>query len=153
STTVDVESGKYGGGKIAAHYVLPGYNEPYPQTIDLHYNGVALEKLFSDWGIKDTGLRGDAPRQLALHLDKDKVLEGGGKGNATLAKSTVAFSNAKYPLALSGSSDFTIDNGVIKFANADLNTDHSHINFTGSLRIADVSTDMAIKIHSDDFSE
>ena len=150
---VDVDSGKYGGGKITAHYALPTYDEPYPQTVDLHYNGVSLEKLFSDWGVKDTGLRGGATGQLAFHWNKDKVLEGGGKGNATLSKSTVAFSNAKYPLPLGGSSDFTIENGVIKFANANLITDDSRIDFTGSLRIADVSTDMAIKIHSSDFSE
>jgi len=153
SVTVDVDSGKYGGGKIAAHFVLPTYNEPYPQTLDLHYNGVSLEKLFSDWGIKDTGLRGAATGQLGYHWNKDKVLEGGGQGNATLSKSAVAFSNAKYPLAIGGAAGFTIDNGVIKFANANLTTDKSRIDFTGSLRIADAGTDMAIKIHSSDLSE
>src|SRR5205085_6641562 len=62
---VDVNTAKYGGGTINAHYVLPGYNEPYPQTVDLHYNGVSLEKLFDDWGIRNTGLRGGATGRLA----------------------------------------------------------------------------------------
>src|SRR5205814_5956427 len=48
-TTVDVETARYGGGTIAARYLLPKYDEPYPQTVDLRYNGVSLEKLFNDW--------------------------------------------------------------------------------------------------------
>ena len=55
-------------------------------TVDLRYNGVSLEKLFNDWGIKDTGLRGGATGRLAYHWNKDKVLAGAGNGTATLAK-------------------------------------------------------------------
>jgi outer membrane protein insertion porin family len=150
---VDVDSAKYAGGTIGAHYVLPAYNEPYPQTADLRYNGVSLEKLFSDWGVKDTGLRGGATGRLAFRWNKDQVLEGSGKGTAELTKNATMFSGAKYPLPVGGSTDFSIDNGTVKFARGELVTDASRIGFTGSLRIADVNTDLDLKIHSTDFSE
>ena len=72
-------------------------------SVDLRYNGVSLEKLFSDWGVKDTGLRGGATGRLAFRWNKDKVLEGSGSGNAALVKNAV-LSNAKYPLSVGGSS-------------------------------------------------
>lgn len=152
-TTVDVESAHYGGGTLAARYVLPKYDEPYPQTVDLRYNGVSLEKLFNDWGIKDTGLRGGATGRLAYRWNKDKVLEGSGNGTATLARSTTAFSNAKYPIPLGGAADFALDKGVVKFSRASLTTGASTVNFSGSLRIEDVNTDLAVNIHSSDFAE
>jgi outer membrane protein insertion porin family len=150
---VDVESAHYGGGTLAARYMLPTYNEPYPQTVDLRYNGVSLEKLFNDWGIKDTGLRGGATGRLAYRWNKDKVLAGSGNGTATLARSTTAFSNAKYPIPLGGAADFALDNGVVKFSRASLTTGASTVNFSGSLRIEDVNTDLALNIHSSDFAE
>jgi len=151
---VDVDTAKYGGGTIGAHYTLPGFNEPYPQTVDLRYSGVSLEKLFSDWGIRNTGLRGGANGRLAYHWNKDKVLEGGGQGNASLSPIAAAGSGAKYPIVLNGgAADFAIDNGVVKFARAELVTENSRVDFNGSLRIADVGTDMDVKIHSGDFSE
>jgi outer membrane protein assembly complex protein YaeT len=152
-TIVDVDTARYGGGTLAAHYVLPTYAEPYPQTVDLRYNGVSLEKLFSDWGIKETGLRGGATGRLAYHWNKDKVLEGAGNGTASLARSTTAFSNAKYPIPLGGAADFALDRGVVKFDHASLTTGASTVNFSGSLRIEDVNTDLALNIHSTDFSE
>ncbi|HEY2091725.1 MAG TPA: outer membrane protein assembly factor BamA [Thermoanaerobaculia bacterium] len=152
-TTVDVDTARYGGGTLAAHYVLPKYAEPYPQTVDLHYNGVSLEKLFNDWGIKDTGLRGGATGHLAYQWNKDKVLAGSGNGTATLSRSTTAFSSAKYPIPLGGAADFALDNGTIKFSRASLTTGASTVNFNGSIRIADVSTDLAVNIHSTDFAE
>jgi outer membrane protein assembly complex protein YaeT len=151
--TVDVDTARYGGGTLAAHYVLPTYAEPYPQTVDLRYNGVSLEKLFNDWGIKETGLRGGATGRLAYRWNKDKVLAGSGNGTATLSRSTTAFSNAKYPIALGGAADFALDNGTIKFSRASLTTGASTVNFNGSIRIEDVSTDLAVNIHSTDFSE
>ena len=78
---IDVERAKYGGGSLNAHYTLPKYAEPYPMSVDLRYNGVAIEKLFSDWGIQDTGLRGAATGRLAYHWNKDKVMQGGGEGS------------------------------------------------------------------------
>jgi outer membrane protein assembly complex protein YaeT len=154
SAVVDVNSAKYGGGTISAHYVLPKYDEPYPQTVDLHYDGVSIEKLFSDWGVKDTGLRGGATGRLAFHWNKDKVLEGGGEGSAVLAKlSAAGGGGATYPLPVGGSSEFAIENGIVKFSRGELVTDKSRINFTGSLRIADIDTNLDIKIHSSDFSE
>jgi len=152
-TTVDVDTARYGGGTIGAHYTLPKYDEPYPQTVNLQYNGVSLEKLFNDWGIKDTGLRGGATGRLAYRWNKDKVLEGSGNGTATLARSTTAFSNAKYPIPLGGAADFALDNGVVKFSRASLTTGASTVNFSGSLRIEDVNTDLAVNIHSSDFAE
>src|SRR5207253_7111574 len=82
---VDVERANYGGGTIDAHYTLPQYAEPYPMSVDLHYNGVSVEKLFSDWTIPNPGLSAGATGRLLYHWNKDKLLEGAGEGNATLA--------------------------------------------------------------------
>ena len=150
---IDVERAKYGGGSLTAHYTLPKYAEPYPMSVDLHYTGVSVERLFSDWGIHDTGLRGAATGRLAYHWNKDKLLQGGGEGAATLSKNALAFSNAKYPVPVAGSTDFSLNNGVVTFRRADLDTDASHLSLTGTLRISDVWTDFLIRIHSNDFSE
>jgi len=150
---VDVDRATYGGGSIAAHYTLPGFSEPYPQDVELKYDRVSLEKLFSDWGIEGTGLRGGATGHLAYHWNKDKVLAGSGEGTATLSKSATAFSNAKYPIALGGSADFALDNGTVIFRRAELKTDASTIGFRGKLRIEDVYTDLLLNIQSSDFSE
>jgi outer membrane protein assembly complex protein YaeT len=150
---VDVQRATYGGGSIAAHYTLPSYSEPYPMSVDLRYNGVALEKLFNDWGIKETGLRGGATGHLAYHWEKDRVLAGAGEGTATLAKNATAFSHAAYPIPLGGSADFALDNGTVTFRKAELVTDASTIDFTGKFRIEDAWTDLLMKIHSSDFAE
>jgi outer membrane protein assembly complex protein YaeT len=150
---VDVQRATYGGGSIAAHYTLPTYSEPYPMSVDLRYNGVSIEKLFSDWGIKETGLRGGATGHLAYHWEKDRVLAGAGEGIATLAKNATAFSNATYPIPLGGSTDFALDNGTVTFRKAELVTDASTIDFTGKFRIEDAWTDLLLKIHSSDFAE
>jgi hypothetical protein len=152
-TVVDVKSGRYGGGNISAHYVLPGYAEPYPMNVALHYDGISIEKLFNDWGIQGTGLRGAATGSLTYGWNKDKVLEGSGSGTATLAKNAVAFSNAKYPVPLAGSADFALNNGVVTLRRTQLATDASQINLTGTLRISDVFADWNVSIHSNDFSE
>jgi translocation and assembly module TamB len=150
---VDVQRATYGGGNIAAHYTLPTYSEPYPMSVDLRYNGVSLEKLFNDWGIKETGLRGGATGHLAYRWEKDRVLAGGGEGTATLAKNATAFSRATYPIPLGGSADFALDNGTVTFRKAQLITDASTIDFTGKFRIEDAWTDLLMKIHSSDFAE
>src|SRR4029077_13453117 len=93
----------------------------------LRSHGVSIEKLFGDWNIKDTGLRGAATGTLTYGWNKDKVLEGSGNGSATLAKSTTAFSNAKYPIPLGGSADFALNNGVVTLRRTDLTTDASGI--------------------------
>ncbi|MEA2235288.1 MAG: translocation and assembly module TamB [Thermoanaerobaculia bacterium] len=152
-TSVDIQKASYGGGTLTGHYDLPQYNEPYPMSVDLRYNGVSLEKLFNDWNIKDTGLRGGATGHLVYHWEKDRVLAGGGEGNAVLAKNATAFSNATYPIPLSGSTDFALDNGVVTFKRAQLVTDASTIDFSGKLRIEDAWTDLLLKIHSSDFAE
>src|SRR4051794_1691960 len=150
---VDVQRATYGGGNIAAHYTLPAYAEPYPMNVDLRYAGVSLEKLFGDWGIKETGLRGGATGHLTYHWEKDRVLAGGGEGTATLAKNATAFSHAAYPIPLGGSADFALDNGTVTFRKAQLVTDASTIDFTGKFRIEDAWTDLLMKIHSSDFAE
>src|SRR6202048_140148 len=106
-------------------------------SVDLRYNGVSVEKLFSDWGVQDTGLRGGATGRLTYHWNKDKLLEGGGQGTATLSKNATAFSGAKYPIAVGGSTDFTLESGVVTFRRADLETDKSKIGITGKFRISD----------------
>jgi outer membrane protein insertion porin family len=150
---VDVEKAGYGGGAIGAHYTLAKLAEPYPMKIDLRYAGISIEQLFSDWGVEGTGLRGAATGQLAYHWNKDKVLEGAGEGTARLAKNTVAFSQARYPVPLAGSTDFALNNGVVTFRNAELDTDASHISIAGSLKIEGVVTDLKMTIRSSDFSE
>ncbi|MGZ7033405.1 MAG: hypothetical protein ACXVIJ_15690, partial [Thermoanaerobaculia bacterium] len=150
---VDVQSARYGGGSIGAHYVLPLYSEPYPMSVDLRYDRVSIEKLFADWGLNDTGLRGAATGKLTYGWNKDRVLTGAGQGTATLAKNAVAFSNATYPIEIAGSTDFALDNGVVTFRRGELNTDASQIDLTGTLRIEDVFTNLDLKIHSTDFSE
>ncbi|HEX9406426.1 MAG TPA: translocation/assembly module TamB domain-containing protein, partial [Thermoanaerobaculia bacterium] len=150
---IDVNRAQYGGGTLTAHYVLPRYAEPYPMSVDLRFSSVSIEKLFDDWGIQNTGLGGGATGRLAYHWNKDKLLEGAGDGSATLAKNATAFSNAKYPVPVGGSTDFALDNGVVTFRRADLDTDKSKVSLTGKFRISDAWTDLLVKIHSDDWSE
>lgn len=151
-TVVDVDSAKYGGGTIGAHYTLSKYAEPYPMTVELRYNGISIEHLFSDWTIENTGLDGAATGRLTYHWNKDKVLEGAGIGTAALSKTT-AFSGAKYPMPIGGSIDYGLDNGVVTFRRAELDTPASHVSLAGTLRIEDVFTDLRMQIHSTDFSE
>src|SRR5262245_17337619 len=157
-TLVDVQHAQYGGGAISAHYQLPQYEEPYPMSVDLRYSGVSVEKLFNDWDIKDTGLRGGATGRLAYSWEKDRVLAGAGQGTATLSKSATAperseGSNAKYPIPVGGATDFALDKGVITFRRLDLVTAASQISATGKLRIEDAWTDFLVRIHSSDFAE
>jgi hypothetical protein len=151
--TVDIEKATYGGGNVGGHYALAQYAEPYPMKLDLRYAGISIEQLFSDWGVEGTGLRGAATGQLAYHWNKDKVLEGAGEGTAKLARNAVAFSDARYPVPVAGSTDFSLDRGVVTFRNAELDTDASHISLTGSLRIEQIVTDLNMTIRSTDFSE
>jgi len=150
---VDVERAGYGGGTISAHYLLPQYSEPYPMSVDLHYAGVSLEKLFSDWTIENTGLRTAATGRLMYHWKKDKILEGAGEGTATLAKSGAAFSQAKYPIPIGGSLDYALENGVVLFRRGDLDTGVTQVAMTGKFRIENTSADLLLKIHSTDFAE
>jgi outer membrane protein assembly factor BamA len=150
---VDVEKAGYGGGTIGAHYTLAKYAEPYPMNADLRYNGISIEQLFSDWGVEGTGLRGAATGNLSYHWNKDLVLEGAGQGTAKLARNAVTFSQAKYPVPLAGSTDFSLDKGVVTFRNAELDTEASHISLTGTLKIEEVVTDLAMTIRSSDFAE
>ena len=151
--TLDVDKAGYGGGTIGAHYTLAKYAEPYPMKVDLRYTGIGIEPLFSDWGIENTGLRSAATGTLAYHWNKDMVLEGAGQGTARLSRSTMAFSNARYPIPLGGTTDFALDNGVVTFRSAELDTASSHVSLTGTLRIEDALTDLRMNIRSTDFAE
>ncbi|HEX2061057.1 MAG TPA: hypothetical protein VHK90_09975, partial [Thermoanaerobaculia bacterium] len=151
--TVDVERAEYGGGTIGAHYTLAKYAEPYPMKIDLRYTGIAMEQLFSDWGVEGTGLRAAATGTLEYRWNKEKILEGAGEGSARLSKNAVAFSNARYPVPVAGSTDFALNNGVVTFRRAELDTDASHISLAGSLKIEEIVTDLRMTIRSTDFSE
>lgn len=150
---IDVDTAGYAGGTIGAHYTLAKYAEPYPMNVELRYDAVSLEKVFSDWGLDDTGLRGAATGRLTYDWEKDRILAGGGEGTARLAKSTRAFSNAKYPIPLAGATDFTLNKGVVAFRSAELDTEHSHVSLTGTLRIEDMFTDFRMQISSKDFAE
>jgi outer membrane protein insertion porin family len=150
---VDVDEAGYGGGTIGAHYTLAKYAEPYPMTVDLRYRGISVEQLFSDWGVEGTGLRGGATGSLTYRWNKEKLLEGAGEGTATLARNAVAFSEARYPVPLAGSTAFSLDRGVVTFRNAELDTDASHVSLNGSLRIEGVVTDLRMAIRSSDFAE
>ena len=110
-------------------------------SLDLRYNGVSVEKLFADWTIPNPGLRAGATGRLLYHWNKDKLLEGAGEGNATLAGPA------------HGNIDYALDNGVVIFKKTEVDLEASHISLTGKLRIADASTDLLLKIHSTDFSE
>ena len=153
NATVDVERAGYGGGTIAAHYTLANYSEPYPMKADLRYAGISLEQLFSDWTIENTGLRTAATGTLTYRWNKDKLFEGAGSGSAKLAKSAVAFSNARYAIPIAGTTDFALDRGVVTFRSAELDTEASHVSLTGTLKIEEVITDLKMAIRSADFSE
>ena len=150
---LQIDKAAYGGGSIAADYELGSYADPFPMKVDLRYDGIGIEPLFADWGIENTGLRSAATGNLTYRWNKDKILDGAGEGTARLAKSGVAFSKARYPVGISGSTDFALDRGVVRFRRAELDTDSSHVSLTGTLKIEDVVTDLRMNIRSNDFSE
>lgn len=150
---VVIDRGSYGGGTIAATYELAKYAEPYPMTVDLRYQRISLEKLFEDWTVRDTGLRGAATGRLTYSWNKDKLLDGSGDGDATFTPGTVAFGNAPYPMALSGATKFALDRGVISFGDSRVATNASTIGFSGTLKIDDLDANLRVAIRSDDFSE
>jgi hypothetical protein len=152
-TIVDVKHANYGGGTVDAHYLLDNYDKPLPMSVALNYDHISIEHLFSDWGVKDTGLRGAATGALDYRWVDDKLLDGEGHGTAKLSRNAVAFSNAKYPVPLSGSTEFDLQRGVIKFRRGDLETESSKIAFNGSLKIEGLDSDLAVKIDSSDLSE
>ncbi|MGZ8711221.1 MAG: AsmA family protein, partial [Thermoanaerobaculia bacterium] len=152
-TLLNVERAGYGGGSISADYRLPQYSEPYPMTVYLRYDGISVEQLFNDWGVENTGLRGAATGKLSYRWNKDAILEGAGAGSARLSRNAVAFSKARYPIPLAGSTDFELNNGVVLFRKAHLETAASRIDLDGSLRIEGVVTDLRMRVNSDDFSE
>jgi len=151
--TMEVEKAGYGGGTIAANYQLAPLGEPYPMKIDLRYYGISLEKLFNDWTIENTGIRAAATGNLTYRWHKDDILGGTGEGTARLAKNAVAFSNAKYPVPISGMTDFALDRGTVIFRRMELDTDKSHVSLTGTMKIEGVVLDWKTAIRSGDFSE
>lgn len=152
-TNIDIKSGSYGGGTISGTYQLAKYAEPYPMTLDLNYDRVSMEKLFSDWNLKNIGLRGAATGTLSYGWNKDRILDGRGEGSARLRPGTEAFGNAKYPVAVSGATRFGLDRGTIRFARSSLDTPASHIDFSGSLRIDDLMASLDLDVRGRDFAE
>ncbi|HEX7150155.1 MAG TPA: outer membrane protein assembly factor BamA [Thermoanaerobaculia bacterium] len=150
---VDVDEARYGGGTITANYVLSQFAEPYPMTVNLGYNGISIEQLFTDWGVEKTGLRAAATGQLTYRWNKEKILEGSGEGTARLARNAVAFSDALYPVGIAGNTNFALNNGVVTFRSLELDTEHSHVSATGTLKIEDIVTNLKLTIDSRDFSE
>ena len=152
-TSLDLRSADYGGGKVSADYLLSKYAEPYPMKVDLRYDGISVEKLFADWNVKDTGLRGGASGSLHYEWNKDDVLSGHGEGNAVLNRGAVAFGNARYPIPVAGRTRFALNRGVITFAPSTLRTERSDVAFDGSLRIENLVADLKVLVNSRDFSE
>ena len=152
-TDVDIQRATYAGGTVTGKYALPQYNEPYAMSVELRYKDIALEKLFNDLGIKDTGFRSAATGTFNHYWEKDRVLAGIGDGKATLTKSATPYSNAAYPIPLSGSVDFKLDKGSVTFNRADLVTDASTIDLHGWFNIEDGWTMLTAKIDSRDFAE
>jgi len=150
---VHVEKAGYGGGTIGADYALAQYADPYPMKVDLRYYNIGIEPLFADWGIENTGLRSAATGNLTYRWNKDKILDGAGDGTARLSKSGVAFSKARYPIPIAGTTDFSLNRGVVTFRSAELDTDASHVSLTGTLGIEGVITNLRMNIRSTDFSE
>ena len=151
---VVIGSGEYGGGSISGEYSLAQYAEPYPMSVDLSYERVSLEKLFEDWGVEDTGLRGAATGNLEYGWNQDKLLEGSGRGTAKLSPGTVAFGDARYPMSLSGATDFALDAGTVTFRPGSvLRTPESVISFNGKLKIEGIVSDLDVRIESSDLSE
>lgn len=152
-TRIRIAEGSYGGGTIRADYRLSQYAEPYPMQVDLNYRAVSLEKLFSDWSVENTGLRGAATGSLHYQWEKDRVLDGSGSGSARLSPGAVAFGTAPYPMPVSGRANFALNRGTITFRDSVISTAQSNVAFTGTMRIEDLRSDLAVKIDSRDFSE
>jgi outer membrane protein assembly complex protein YaeT len=152
-TAIRVERATYGGGTISADYELPGYQEPYPMSVKLDYDGISVEQLFADWGVENTGLRAAATGSLRYGWNKDDLLGGTGSGSARLSRNAVAFSSARYPIPVAGATEFTLDRGVVGFRNANLETPASQVAIAGSLRIENIVTELQLTIDSSDFSE
>jgi|GEM_PF-292433 len=153
NTVADVKSARYAGGTIGAHYLLADYSEPYPMHIDLRYDHISLEKLFGDWTVENSGLRGAATGLLHYDWEKDRVLQGAGQGHATLSRASLAFGNPRYAVPIAGATDFTLRRGVVGFQKGSLDAETSHIDFTGSLRIDDLFADLKYQIHSRDLAD
>ena len=151
---VDVQRATYGGGNIAAHYTLPTYAEPYPMSVDLRYNGVSLEKLFNDWGIKDTGLRGGATGHLAYHWEQGHACSPAPAKERRRWRRTrrrsrtrrIRFRSAARPTSRSTTA-------WSRSATRNSSPTRRTIDFTGKFRIEDAWTDLLMKIHSSDFAE
>jgi outer membrane protein insertion porin family len=150
---INIISGSYAGGTLSGDYLLAKYAEPYPMSIDLDFRSVSMEKLFEDWGVRDTGLRGAATGNLKYGWNKDLLLEGRGEGTARLQPGAVAFGNAKYPTPLSGNTRFALNRGVITFAPSTIQTASSNVGFSGTLGIENLDADLKVDIRSSDFSE
>jgi len=152
-TTAEIVAANYGGGSVSADYRLAKYVEPYPMTVDLRYRSISLEKLFLDWGVRDTGLRGAATGRLKYGWNKDRILAGSGRGDAQVEPSRIAFGNARYPMLLRGRTNFELEGGTITFDRSNLRTPASSIAFSGSLGIEGLITNLAVSIESRDFAE
>lgn len=150
---IHIDSAAYGGGTLTGDYRLAQYAEPYPMRVDLQFTGVSIEKLFADWDVENTGLRGAATGTLAYAWNKDDLLSGAGEGTARLARGAVAFGNARYPIPVSGRTDFALDRGVVTFRPSRLETPASTIAFTGSLGIEGLVTDLRADVTTRDFRE
>ncbi|MBW3565791.1 MAG: translocation/assembly module TamB domain-containing protein [Acidobacteria bacterium] len=149
----DIEQAGYGGGTVEGQYELTQLSDPLPMNIDLRFRDVSIEKLFADWNVENTGLRGRATGTFAHAWNGTDFLGGEGSGSATLAAGARAFGNAPYPIAVSGGTEFTIRQGVLGLRNARFQTPESVIRTTGTIGLDGLVADLDYTIESDDFAE
>ncbi|MFN2443852.1 MAG: translocation/assembly module TamB domain-containing protein, partial [Thermoanaerobaculia bacterium] len=150
---VDLKEAGYGGGTIAGDYLLADIGDPWPMSVSLRFQNVAIEKLFGDWDVEGVGLRGRATGTLDYAWTDNDLLSGRGEGRAQLDPGAVAFGQARYPISVSGETVFAIADGVIDFRPSVLRTPRSVVRFRGPLRIEGLVGDLAFSIDSSDFSE
>ncbi|HVT44010.1 MAG TPA: translocation/assembly module TamB domain-containing protein [Thermoanaerobaculia bacterium] len=148
-----IDTARYGGGTLSGSYRLAEYRDPYAMDVDLAFDSISLEKLFEDWGLAETGLRGAATGTLSYAWEKDRILDGRGEGTARLRPGAVAFGSAPYPMPFAGSARFGLTRGVVDFRQAAFQTDKTQIELGGTLRIEDLRANLRVDVTSSDLAE
>lgn len=150
----EIRSAAYGGGTVSGTWHLSSYDDPRPMVVDLNYDSVSLEALLGDWNLAGSGLRGAADGSLHYEFVQDGILDGNGSGRAALEPGAMAFGKAPHPMPVSGSTDFSVRKGVLRFGEQSvLNLPESDVQFAGTLRLDELQADLSVRVESGDFSE
>ena len=96
--------------------------------VDLRYNGISIEQLFSDWGVEGhrPARRGDRATS-RIAGTRTRCSKARARAPRSWRRTRSRSPTRSYPIPLAGSTDFSLDNGVVTFRNAELDTDASHI--------------------------